>query len=156
MADGTQDEAPEAPSALDVVQARRRARKDAARKADDDAFAADLEAIDALEESLGDANVDAVRVAYTPGLPAAAAVRCPTPVQFKRYRDRITPRKDARNRDVEPDPYAAAEELAAVCLVYPDKDVYKQMCAARPGLASQLGAAAVRLAVGAEADEGKG
>lgn len=143
-------------SALKQVEARREARKAAQRKAADDQLALDLEAIDAIETQLGDGNVAVVRLPYAPGLPAAAAVRCPKPAELKRFRDRVSPQKDSRNREVQPDTAKAAEELAAVCLVYPEREAYEQLCAARPGLAAQLGGAAVKLAVGAEEAEGKG
>lgn len=151
------DEQTEAPSALAQVEARREARKAARKREADDQLAKDLDAIDALESTLGDSNVATVRLPYTAGLPAAAAVRCPKPLEMKRFRDRVKPQKDGRNRDVETDPVGATEELAAVCVIYPaDKDVYAQLCAARPGLAAQLGKEAVRLALGAEESEGKG
>jgi hypothetical protein len=145
-------------SALEQVEARREARKAAARKAADDALAVDLEAIDAIEVQLGDDNVGVMRVGYTPGLPVAAAVRCPKPAELKRFRDRVKPgQKDGRNRDVSPDTAKACEELADVCLVYPtDRAVYAKLCEARPGLAAQLGSKAVDLAVAAEDAAGKG
>lgn len=149
-------EAP-APDALTQIEAKREARKAAARKVADDALAVDLEAIDEIETQLGDTNVATVRVGYISGLPAAVAVKCPSPGLMKRFRDRVKPgQKDGRNRDIEPDHVGACEELAAACLVYPaDKDVYAQLCAKRPGLAGQLGKEAVKLAVGAEESDSK-
>lgn len=145
------------PSALEKVQAKRKARKDAARLVEENALAADLEKINAIEESLGDANVSTVRIAYVDAdTPVAAAVRCPKPAEMKRYRDRVKPgQKDGRNRPVEPDYAKAHEELCAACLVYPDAEAFERMCAARPLLAGQLGKAAVILAAADEEEQGK-
>lgn len=142
-------------SPLEQVEARREARKAANRKAAEDQLAKDLEAIDALEAAQGDDEIAVVRVKAPAGMPAAVACRCPKPSELKRFRDRVKPQKDARNREVEPDHAKACEELAAVCLLYPDREAYDALCAARPGLAAQLGKEAVKLAVGAEESEGK-
>jgi hypothetical protein len=142
---------------LAEAAAKRAERKAKAQKEADAALAVDLEALDSLEQEHGDSNVAAVRVGYTPGLSQLAIVKCPPPKYLKRFRDRVKPgQKDARNRDVTPDAAAASEEIAASCLLYPSADVYARMCEARPGLAAQLGAEAVKLAVGAEESEGKG
>lgn len=143
--------------ALAEVEARREARKVAAHKAYEDRLAVDLAAIDEIEAQLGDSNVAVLRVVSPDGLPCAAAVRCPKPAEMKRFRDRVKPgQKDGRNRDVEPDHAKACEELAAACLVYPtDRDAYDRLCTARPGVAGQLGALAVKLAVGAEDEDAK-
>lgn len=144
------------PTALEKVQAKRQARKDAARKLEEDRLAADLEKISDIEEQLGDANVATVRIAYVDAeTPVAASVRCPKPSEIKRYRDRVKPgQKDGRNRTVEPDVAKASEELCAVCLVYPDTEAFARMCAARPLLAGQLGKAAVNLAAADEEERG--
>lgn len=156
MADQKTDSPEPQLSALEQVEARREARKDAARKAAENALAVDLEAIDAIEAQLGDTNVATVRVGYTPGLPAACAVRCPLSKELKWFRDQVKTKKDGRNREVEPDQAAACEALASKCLVYPtDAAVYARLCEARPGLAAQLGKEAVKLAVGAEESESK-
>lgn len=144
-------------TALERVQAKRQARKDAARKLEEDRLAADLERISDLEEQLGDANVATVRIAYVDAdTPVAASVRCPKPNEIKRYRDRVKPgQKDGRNRTVEPDVAKASEELCASCLVYPDAEAFARMCAARPLLAGQLGRAAVDLAAADAEEQGK-
>ena len=136
---------------LEDIQAKRAARKakaEAERKAQ---YELDLEELDMLEEKHGDSNVGYVEVAYSPGLPTLAVVRTPAPSELKRYRDRV--REKSKSADLGPDTGKAAEELAAVCLVYPEADVFAGMLAARPGLGAQLGLVAIGLAVG---DEGKG
>jgi hypothetical protein len=50
----------------------------------------------------------------------------------------------------------ALKALVAVCLVYPDKDAFAAMVEARPMLDLDLGNAALGLANGKAADEGKG
>ena len=138
--------------AIDAIEARRAARK-AARAAEARAqLAADLEALDALEEAHGDSNLKRLDVPFTPGLPTLCVVRTPRPVEIKRYRDQVKPRGPG---DV-PDLTKAAEAVCAVALVYPAADVFVKMCEARPGLAAQLGSVALSLALGAEAAEGKG
>ncbi len=144
---------------LQAAEAKREARKAKASAAHDAQLATDLDAIDALEELHGDSNVAVVRLdvrGYVPGLPAAVAARCPKPGELKRFRDQTKPQKDGRNRDVQPDHIAAVELVAESCLVYPDAEVFAKLCAARPGLAAQLGKEAVGLAVGREESEGKG
>jgi hypothetical protein len=140
-------------SPLEQAQAKRAARKAAASADEDLARALDTEAIDSLEVQYGDSNVGVIQLPYTPGLPTCAAVRCPKPAEVKRFRDGVTP-KHEKDR---PDTAAAAELLAAISRVYPaDKEVYAKLCAARPGLAVQLGAKAMSLAIGKDESEGKG
>lgn len=147
-----------AEDALQRVEAKREARKAKARKAYEARLAVDLEAIDAIEEQLGDNNVAVVRLSglLSEDLPAAVACRCPKPAELKRFRESILPSKDSRNRETTPDKIGATEQLARACLVYPDKEVFARMCEARSGIAVQLGGQAVALAVGIEESEGKG
>ncbi len=135
-------------SALEAIEAKRAARKAKLDEQHAEQLATDLEAVDALETEHGDSNVAVLRVPFTPGQPALCAARCPNTHEIKRYRDRI--RKDGGKGD----PVAAAEEIAAVCRVYPDADTYKAMLDARPGIHVQLGVEAVKLASGqADADQ---
>jgi hypothetical protein len=138
-------------SPLEQVKAKRAARKAAACADEDLARAADLISIDALEVEHGDSNVGVIHLPFTPNLPTCAAVRCPKPAEIKRFRDRVTPKHEKHT----PDTAAAAEELAAVCRIFPDKDAYATLCAARGGLAVQLGAKAMGLAIGKDDAEGK-
>jgi hypothetical protein len=139
-------------SPLEIAQAKRAERKAAMKRAEDFAKAADLEAISDLEEQYGDSSVAVIHVPFTPGLVTACAVRCPTPVELKRYRSRITP-KDQKH---VPDYTTAAEELAETCLVYPEREAFAKVCEARPGLKVQLGVLASDLGVGKAEREGKG
>jgi len=136
--------------AIDVIEARRAARRDAADVAATAQRAIDLAALDALEETHGITNIARVDVPHTPGLPGMALARTPRPVEIKRYRDRVRARGDKPG-----DPVAAATELVGVALLYPDAETFAAMCEARPTLAVQLGVSAVGLATGVEIAAGK-
>lgn len=133
------------------IEARRAKRKAAAAEAYETQRAADLEALDALEVEHGDSNVASVDVDYQPGAPTMAVVKAPSKIYVKRYQDRVKPKRDGRMGDAQ----EAAEELAAVCVVYPGKEAFDAMVEARPGLRVQCGLAALKLAVGRESDLGK-
>jgi hypothetical protein len=134
---------------VEAKRAERRAKADAAR---DEQKAKDLEAIMLLEDKHGESNIATVEIGHTPGLPVVLAVRCPSPVEVKRYRDTVKPKRDGTPGD----PLKAAQELAAVCLVYPDAEVYKAVLEARPGTDSPLGVEAIKLSTGRAEAEGKG
>lgn len=142
-------ETPKSP--LEQAEERRAARKAEGRKAFEAQRVTDLEAIDALEVEHGDSSVAVMNVPFTAGSPTCVACRCPRPAELKRFRSRVTPKHEKDH----PDTAAAAEELAATCRVYPEKDVYEKLCTARPGLAAQLGGEAIKLATGRNEAEGK-
>lgn len=116
----------------------------------------DLEACEQIEEQLGaDILTAKINVEHGPGLPTLVMVRCPTKPELTRYRTGL------KMRDGSPDPKAAteaAELLAAVCVVYPDRkgDVWKALCEARPGVAAGAGSAAIKLSVASAESEGNG
>jgi len=130
------------------------ARRDAMRAREDDAVKAqeliDDEALADAEETHGFSAVGAVKIPFTPGLPVTAIVRRPSKIEFKRWTDSIS-KKDAAS----PEYMRAAEQLAAVCLVYPPKEVYEQMCEKCPGLKVPLGLVASKLASGRELEDAK-
>jgi len=137
---------------LEAIERKRAARKADLQAAADVQRAIDVEALDGCEICHGDTSVCHVDVSYTPGLPTMAVARVPKPAELKRYRARI------KHRDGQVDVVAAneaAEELAASCLVYPDKEIFAAMCEARPGLKAQLGSRASQLAAGKAAEEEK-
>lgn len=144
-------------SPLEAIEEKRAARKAAAEAARDEQLWRDLSAIDAIEVELGDSNVAVLRLPYAKDLPAAVAVRAPSTAEMKRYRDRVRPSKDGRNRDVQPDQVKPAEELGATCRVYPaDETAFGLLCEARPGLLVQMGVRALELGSAREESEGKG
>jgi hypothetical protein len=108
----------------------------------------DLEAIEKLRVEHGRSNVAVVEVPFTPGLPVLIATRCATPVEVKKFQDRL--------REDKPDHAAAAREVGAVCRVYPDADTWANLIAARPIVAVQAGTAALTLASGKIREAGKG
>lgn len=138
---------------LEEIEARRAARKSQSAKDAEVEKCVDLEAIDALETEHGDSNIKVIHVPYSAGLPTCVAVRTPKPIEAKRYRDRVKPRPDSK---AAPDYVAAAEELADICLVYPNAERFKALCEARPGLATQVGLKALELSTGVDEAEGKG
>lgn len=138
-------------SAADV-QARRDARRAEYEAARDAQLAIDLEAIDALEQSEGYANIAAVDVKnWEPGFPAKLAVRAPDEKQYKRFRETAADKKDGRKGDA----VQATQQLAAVCVAYPDKDTYQALLKVRPGIDLALGNLAAKLAGAEEESKGK-
>lgn len=135
--------------AIEKRRAERKARLEDQRKQQ---LAIDLEAIDALEERLGDSNVAVIELPFTPGMPALAAVRCPTKHEIKRYQDEIRP------RNVEGKLGNASEAmqlLGRVCLAYPESEALAKLLDARPGLPTQAGTEAMTLSKGRAEAEGK-
>lgn len=136
---------------LAEVRARLDAQQDAQDSDETDQKAVDLMALaDARDEHGGPSAVQAASIPYVAGLPTMAIVRRPTKIEFKRFTDTVS-KKDASG----PEYMAAAQALAAVCLVYPPKDVYAKMCEAVPGLPVPLGIAATKLATGKEKEDRK-
>lgn len=153
MADPTeQEKEQDKRTPLELAEDLRAARKAEVRKAYEAQRVVDLGAITDLEIEHGDSNVGVINLPYTADLPTLAAVRCPRPAELKRFRTRCIPKHE---KD-KPDSAAAAEELAAVCVIFPDAATYAKLCGARPGLAVQLGSKAVDLATGKAEAEGKG
>lgn len=136
-------------STVEAIQARREARRKAREEERALQAAVDLEALDAAEIEHGDAAVARVEVPYETGLPTFAIARRPKQVEYKRYLARL------KERDGKGDPVAAAEEIAAACRIYPAKDVYDKMVERCPGLHTQLGVEALKLASGQAVAEGK-
>lgn len=139
-------------SDLAEIEAKRAARKAELQAARDAQKAIDLEAIDALEVEHGDSNIATLEIPFSPDLPVMLAVRTPKPAELKRYRDRVKAKKDGTPGD----PLMAAQEIAAVCIVYPSKDVYAAVLEKRNGIDAQLGVLAVGLCAGKAEAEGKG
>lgn len=139
-------------SELEELEALREERKAEAKRARDAQKAIDLKAIMALEEERGASNVVFLEVGHTPGLPVLVAARCPDPAEVKKYRSRLKPNE----RGIPGDPVRAHEEVADQCRIYPDAELYAEVCKMRAGVHAELGAMAVRLAAGKEEAQGKG
>ncbi len=143
-------------SPREAAEAKRAARKAALNPEYDAQRVTDIEAVDLLEQEHGDSNVKLINVPFSPGMPTCVACRVPNPNQMKRYRSRVKPGKDSRNRDKDIDYEGAAAELGESCRVYPDKETFDRLCEARPGLLVQVGLRALELGTGEEEAEGKG
>lgn len=142
----------ESKSALDAAQERREARKAELRKAAEAQRAKDLDTLTDLEIEHGDSNVGAVTVPFSPGMPTLVIVRCPKPVEVKRFR--ALTKADAKGR--QPDALEPLEQLARACLLFPDAETYARICESRPVVAGQVGAKAVDLASARDESEIKG
>lgn len=137
---------------LEEIQ-ERRAELRAKLKEDTDARKAiDAEAILAIEESLGVSRIDVVELPFTsPDLPVLCAVRAPDAIEMKRFRDTVKQRKNG-----EPgDSVLGHQQLTAACLVYPDKDTYKELLKVHTGIDVQFGMRAAALSIGREEDHSK-
>lgn len=136
-------------STLDEIQAKREAaRKQITEKAAE-RKAQDLAAIFDLEVQHGATNIAVIEVPFSSeDLPVCVAVRTPKSAEVARYRDRV--------RGDDADTARAAIELAESCLVYPDAETFARQVKARPGINTQCGVQAIRLAAGKAESEGKG
>jgi hypothetical protein len=143
---------------LAAIEARREARNKALDSQRDAQRAIDLEAVFELEEEYGASNIAVLEVPYTPGLPTLVAVRCASPTEVKRYRDGVKEKANGKPGDR----IVAAELVASVCIVYPDRkspegqEMLRQILEARPILLVQLGTAATNMGAGKAEAEGKG
>lgn len=138
---------------IDEIQARREARKAARAKQHEEQFAVDLEALDKLEELHGDQALAQVKIdpgRWEPGLPTLVVVRVPESA-FARFRTMI--RKAKNNGEAGGQ---ASDMLGDVSVAYPDADTYRAMRAKYEGLHDKVAIAAVSLAEGKTAEEGKG
>lgn len=137
---------------LEKRRAERRAKFDGERAKQE---AADLEAIDKLEEAGGAPLSTMTANGFKPGVPVRIAFRAPNGIEYKRYCDQVA-RAQAKN-----DPAArikAQELLAAVCLVYPetDSDARGALMEAFPGTLISLAIEAAKIAELSSEEEGKG
>lgn len=130
------------------AEQKRDERKAARAKAQAEQREIDMAALDALEIEHGDANVGYVEVPFEkPGQPTIVVFRVAKEVELKRFRARL--KADAK-AGVE-----AAEEVASLVLLYPEKDAYDAILVKRSGVHAQIGGGAIKLAVGKEVEAGK-
>lgn len=151
LEDKTPDEEPQedaTASALEALHASRANRKAKLHKSSEAQRLIDLTAIDALEEEHGDSNVSYIEIKHVPGLPILAACKCPSPVIVKKYRSDVKERKGRQADHVK-----AAEDVGHVCLIYPDQEVFAEMCAARAGIKVALGVKALKLSNDVETED---
>jgi len=131
--------------------ARRAAKAEAETKARTEQFADDLEAIEALEEKLGERVRYSAQVKqYVPGLPVVVGVRAPATAEYKRLVSMVNKSKDADAKVM------AVNTLAQSCWVYPEKkETRDAMIEANAGLLSSVGNFAYSLGEVELKDEGK-
>ncbi len=139
-------------ASIEEIEKRRADRKAKLREAEDAQKAIDLEALDACEEAHGDTSVCFVEVPYTPGLPTMVIGRMPRPVELKCYRQSI--KVAGKTVDIQAS-NEAADTLGKQIRIYPEAEVFEKMCAARPDIASMLGARGTKLAQGKAIDKGE-
>lgn len=139
-------------SPLEAIQAKLDAQADAEKEMREAQEAVDLIALFDLKHELGVTGaVIAVKLpGWTEGLPTMAIARRPTKIEFKRFQDQTT-KKDA----AAPEAIKAAEQIVALCLVYPPADVFEKMFDVCPGIKIALGSAAVGLASAKARDDEK-
>lgn len=135
---------------------RRTKAAEAEKKAREEQFATDLEAIEALESKLGlQLRYSSQVRQFVPGQPVVVGVRAPAPVEYKRLMSLMN-RKDASG-DAK---VAALIQIAQECWVYPDpitdKESRDAMIEANAGLLASIGGFVNSLAEVELKEEGKG
>jgi hypothetical protein len=134
----------------EAIERERLARKEALAQARAEQYAKDLDRLNALEIERGDENVAAVEIGrYSPGLVTMVVVRALSKHELRRFRD--------RTRGEKSNAASAAEEAAESALLYPERDSaeWSALVDAVPGVLVRAGVAAVQLAAGLDAAEGK-
>lgn len=135
---------------IEALEERRKKRRGATAEARAEQYAKDLEAIDGIE--VGGETVALLDVAFfTPGLPTVVGVKPPSEQFFTRFRQQV--RKAGNNLEARG---AAMDQLATVCVVYPEIDTYKLMLKTYPGMHDTVAMKAVALGEGKTIEEGKG
>jgi hypothetical protein len=105
---------------IEEVQKRMANRRATYDKARAEQELIDLAAIDALEEARGELLITMTVNTFRTGLPVRVAFRNPAKVEYKRYSDQIF--KAQKSNDPAGALKSAHEQLATVCLVYPEPD----------------------------------
>lgn len=134
---------------IEAERAERRAQLDAQRL-EQEAF--DMNALNEAEKEHGLSAIVRVRTKrYWPGLPTFAVLRLPSSTEYKRYQDMVNGRGDVKG-----DVRAACNALVDVCLLYPARDVFKQLAEKSASLPVDCTLATLREAEGVAVEEGKG
>lgn len=142
-----------------LAEVRRRAAAAAARRAKraesnalplEERDMLDKEAIDALEEKHGAANIRCVTTSAAPPLPGVCVILAPSGKDYRAWRAVIT-----SDRAKTAAKLAAAEDLAKSVVIYPEEKEYAAICARHPGTPAAVAQAAVELAGAVATDMGK-
>ena len=118
-------------------QAQREQRKEerAAKRAEQELV--DLDALEELEAEHGMGAISQTPIDYVEGLPTVVYARTPTTAEMARFRATIKPKRDGKSGDLA----QAKADLADICLLYPERSVYDQMCDRFPSLKPLVGEA---------------
>jgi hypothetical protein len=134
----------------DEYKKKRAAREAAEKPVKEERDAKDREVLDGLEEKHGNAGVGAILVPCAPPLPGMVVIRPPEPSDFQLWQHTMTKAGVTATEKIE-----AHAELAASVIVYPEKDVYKQMVEKHAGIPSTVTAEAARMAGAGLVQRGK-
>lgn len=147
------DTAPTPAERIQAAMDRRTEKKDAEAKAREAQFAADLEAIEALESKLGlRIHYSAQVRTFVAGMPVVVGVRAPEPSEYKRMFSMVN--RTGGNGDAK---VSALLTLAQACWVYPEDKVTRDaMTEANAALLASVGNFANTLAEVELKEEGKG
>lgn len=138
-------------SALEAIEERRAARKEATAKAREAQHLIDMTALDALEEQHGEGQLKVLHApTYSPGLPTLVVIKSPAgTTHWKRFVDKV---REAKNH--EGMKCAAGDVLARACIVYPEPAALALMVDAFPNtLVDSANAAAGFVQLHAEAEK---
>lgn len=85
---------------------------------------------------------------------AHVVVTTPTSGQYSKFRHTL--HKDSRDRGVVEAKAKAGAELAAQCIVYPDREAYAKLCESYPAVSDAVAKKCIHLAEAGAAELGKG
>lgn len=140
---------------IQALMRKRQARRDASAAERDVQRLEDLEAVDALEERLGDINVVTIEIDAGPGFPTMMAGRVPTSAEYACYRDGCKSVVTRRGVTVT-GARVASTDLGLSCLEYPPAgDARSRLLKHRPALLETLGAKCAERAAAQKEEEGK-
>lgn len=134
------------------AQDRRQAKADKEKAARAEQHATDLEAIEALEDKLGQKIYPSKQLTqFKAGLPIVVGIRVPTNAEYKRQVSKLN--RANGNGDAK---VAAQNEMANACWAYPeDPTTRNEMLEANTGLIASIGVYANKLAEAEFTEEGK-
>lgn len=141
---------------IEEIQEKRAARKAERERLFNGQRAKDLEAINELEEQLGDDQVIVVELdldAWAPGTVTLIGMKKANDVHYRRFLDVAKSKQEGKPGDR----LGAVNQLAASCRIYPaELDEYKKLIDTNPAVHTAAGAEVLKRAQGEESDRGKG
>ena len=137
-------------SEIEEVRKRRAARKEALRIEEEAQREIDEESLDNLEIEYGDNMIGVQQVKYVSGQATMVIVRGPSSPETQRYRATVAKAQNVKAHDAARKASIvskALDDLAASCVLYPDKELFELMCDQRPGLKHLVGNKAIGVAL---------